>query len=316
MSDLGKLHWFLGMRIDQSEDCSSVSIDQSKYIEDVANQFDVAELKASTPMDDQLKLSRHDMPKAGTIEHDEVLKLPYKALIGCLLYISGKTRPDVAYAVHTLARFSQYPSLKAWNAALRVLMYLNNTKDLKITHSKHGNSEVKVMSETKQMSWSQSWWDKIVSWTDSTWGGDLGTMRSTTGYVVMLAGAAISWNSRLQPTVALSSTEAEYMACTSVLQDVMHHRMLHEECGFKFSEPTLVMEDNQGCIHMAKAQGNHKRVKHLDLKTHFIRQAVDAGTATLQYVPTNDQLADALTKALPRQRFELLRNKMMNIGSS
>jgi hypothetical protein len=73
------------------------------------------------------------------------------------------------------------------------------------------------------------------------------------------------------------------------------------------------MEDNQGCIHMAKAQGNHKRVKHLDLKTHFIRQAVDAGTVTLKHVPTNDQLADALTKALPRQRFELLRNKMMNI---
>ena len=71
------------------------------------------------------------------------------------------------------------------------------------------------------------------------------------------------------------------------------------------------MEDNQGCIHMAKAQGNHKRVKHLDLKIHFVRQAVEAGTVVLQYIPTNDQLADMFTKALPKQRFEVLRNKII-----
>ena len=316
MTDLGKLQWFLGMKINQSDDCASVSIDQSRYIEDVAKKFGVENAKVSTPMDDQLKLSREDSPKVGSPEHEEVAKLPYKALIGCLLYISGKTRPDITFAVHTLARFSQYPSLKAWNAALRVLKYLHCTKDMKITYSRDGNSNVQVISETKQVSWSKSWWNKLTSWADSNWGGDLDTMRSTTGYIVMLAGAAISWNSRLQPTVALSSTEAEYMACTSVVQEVIHQRMLQEEFGNEDKEPTLLMEDNQGCIHMAKAQGNHKRVKHLDLKIHFVRQAVEAGTVVLQYIPTNDQLADMFTKALPKQRFEVLRNKIMNVPSS
>ena len=314
MTDLGKLSWFLGMKISQSGDCSTVSIDQSKYIEDVASKFGVTDgTKYSTPMDENLKLSRQDAPKIGSPEHDEASKLPYKELIGCLLYISGKSRPDVTYAVHLLARFSMFPSLKSYNAALRVLSYLHQTKDEKLTYSKYGNSEIEVLSESKQASNSAK---TITAWADSNWGGDPDTMRSTTGYVVMYAGAAISWNSRLQPTVALSSTEAEYMACTSVLQDVMHHRMLHEEFGYGINEPTVIMEDNQGCIHMAKAQGNHKRVKHLDLKVHFVRQAVDAGTVVLDYISTNDQLADTFTKALPRQRFIQLRNKILNIGTS
>jgi hypothetical protein len=127
----------------------------------------------------------------------------------------------------------------------------------------------------------------------------LETRRSTTGYIYLLAGGAVSWEARLQPTVAASSTEAEYMAAFSAVQDAVHMRSLLADLGAKQGSPTLIYEDNRGAMALANNTGWHKRTKHIDVKYHFLRERVATGEVKLEYVKTGDQVADMLTKALP-----------------
>ena len=148
---------------------------------------------------------------------------------------------------------------------------------------------------------------KITGYADSDWASDKDTRRSVTAYVYTLGGAAVSWTSRLQQTVALSSAESEYMAASAASQEAIHLRRLLESLGFKQEGPTVIYDDNQGAIAMTKNPVMHRRTKHIDIRHHFVREAVARGDVTLVYVPTSEQAADLLTKALTRATVQRLR---------
>jgi hypothetical protein len=150
----------------------------------------------------------------------------------------------------------------------------------------------------------------VIAYCDADYAGDVDKRRSTTAYAFMLAGGSISWASKLQPTVATSTTEAEYMAAFFAVQEAIYVRRLMRDLGFE-QRMTQIMEDNQGCIFLSENPVFHQRTKHIDVKYHFVRERVESGEVKLVYVTTTDQLADLLTKPLERVRFEALRKQVL-----
>ena len=173
-------------------------------------------------------------------------------------------------------------------AAKRILRYQKQTKDLNLTYVRNSP-------------------EAIVGYSDADWAGDVQDRRSTSGNVFLLGGGAITWSSRKQSSVALSTVEAEYMALSVATQEAIWLRHLQEELGVTNTGPTLIYEDNQGAISMAKNPVFHKRTKHVQIRYHFVREAVVQGTITLEYCRTDEMLADSFTKALARDQFEKLR---------
>jgi hypothetical protein len=151
------------------------------------------------------------------------------------------------------------------------------------------------------LTYSRTGEQNLVGFADSDWGGDLTTRRSTTGYLFTLAGAAISWSSKRQPTVALSSTEAEYMSACSAAQETVYLRALLKDLGHPQNGPTVLHQDNQGAIAIGSDFISNRRTKHIDIKYHFIREKVEDGVIRLQYIPTAEMVADCLTKPVGRQ---------------
>eukprot|EP00873_Tetraselmis_striata_P039364 jgi/Tetstr1/459628/TSEL_004984.t1 len=208
--------------------------------------------------------------------------MPYQALVGSLLYAMVATRPDIAEAVSKLCRVMAKPEERHWQAAKRVLRYLKGTKTLGLTFS-GGKAD-----------------GLLHGYCDADWAGDVVSRRSTTGFVFMLCGAAVSWKSQLQATVALSTAEAEYMAlCAAVCEALFLRELLRELCCAQ-SEATVIFEDNQSCIALTRNPMTHGRSKHIAIKYHFTREKVLSGEVAIEYCPTAQMVADALTKALGR----------------
>jgi hypothetical protein len=219
----------------------------------------------------------------------------YMSLVGSILYAALVSRPDIAYAVQALGRHIQASTVVHHVAAKRVLRYLTGTRDLGIKYSVGGASGGALME----------------GYSDSDWAGDVDTRRSTTAYVFMIAGGAMSWSSRLQATVALSSTEAEYMSLCAAAQEAIYLRQLLADLGYEQREPTVIYDDNQGCVALAQSDRINKRTKHIDVRYHFVRERVESRELKIKYVPTEHQLADMLTKALERVKMEKLRMKVL-----
>ena len=218
----------------------------------------------------------------------------YMSLVGSLLYAAMVTRPDIAFAVQALGRHLQSSSDAHWTAGKRILRYLKGTKDMSLLYgeSKHGEVTLKGFA-------------------DADWATDKDTRRSVTGYVFEVGGAAVTWNSKLQPTVALSTSEAEYMAASAATQEAIHLRRLLGDLGFPQEGPTVILEDNMGCICMSENPVMHRRTKHIDIKFHFIREAIERGDVVLTFTSTSTQVADLLTKPLPKARTQKLRDYIM-----
>ena len=143
-----------------------------------------------------------------------------------------------------------------------------------------------------------------MGYTDADWAGDPDTRRSTSGYLFNLGSAAISWSSKRQATVSLSSCEAEYMGETQATKEAMWLRRLMEEliCD-EIKKPTILLADNQGAIALAKNASQHGRTKHIDIQQHFVREKQSEGYIDVQFIPTKDELADGLTKPLAGEAF-------------
>ncbi|XP_037034243.1 secreted RxLR effector protein 161-like [Bradysia coprophila] len=191
MKDLGRATNCVGIRITYNQ--NSICLDQSTYIAEVLKRFGMADSKpVSTPSDVNQKLS---MNATSNNEEDENItgKVPYQELVGCLLFIAQGTRPDIAFAVNDVSRFNQNHRAIHWKAVKRILRYLQGTIGCKLRYSKNGNQD-------------------LVGYTDSDWASDIDKRRSCSGNFFKLSGGAVSWYSKRQQTVALSTTEAEYMA--------------------------------------------------------------------------------------------------------
>ena len=148
----------------------------------------------------------------------------------------------------------------------------------------------------------------LLGYSDADWGGDLSTRKSTSGYLFKLCGGIVSWKTKKQPVIALSSTKAEYIALCSATQEAVWLRRLLESIGFAQQEPTTTYEDNQGAIALSKNTKNHAQTKHIDIRYHYIREAIEKNNIMLEYCPTEQQTADILTKGLAKERFQKLRS--------
>ena len=236
----------------------------------------------STPIDPSTKLTKT------TDDEQSVDQQLYQSAIGSFLYLSGGTRPDITFSVNNLAKFSAKPSKQHWTAIKRVMRYLKGTINFGILYTKQESKD-------------------FVAYSDAVWAGDLDDHKSTSGYLFKINGGAMSWRSKKQCFVALSTAEAEYTSLASTAQEAVWLRQLTTELGSGSTEATTIFEDNQAAILMSKNPQFHGRAKHISIKYQFVCEQVSDGTVTLKYCRTQDMVADILTKGLHCDQFTKLR---------
>ena len=278
MKDLGPAKYLLGIQITQDE--HGISMCQSTYIRKLAEEQGLLNAKTVS-----VPISGGDIGSLGELstEEDEPIdSKEYRHLIGQLLYVSVATRPDIAFAMGLLGRFASKPTKKHLKLAWKVVAYLNSTANYQLTY-RQGSGLI-----------------KLTGYSDSDWASDKTDRRSVTGYMFSIGEAPISWRSKKQRTVALSSTEAEYMASTQATKEAVWLRHLLAELGYPQDGPTIIQEDNQGAIAITCNPCHHERTKHIDIQYHFVREKTEDGTVLLEYCPTEEQVADLLTKPLVR----------------
>ena len=186
------------------------------------------------------------------------------------------------------------PSSEHWVAAKRVLRYIKGTVNVGLVFRKSDKFD-------------------LVGYSDADWAGDVDSRKSTSGYVFMLGNSVISWTSKKQPVVALSTTEAEYIALCLATQEAVWLRRLLASVGQNQKESTKIFEDNQGTIHISKNPRHHPRTKHIDIKYHYVRESVQKNVINVVHCDTNRMVADTFTKGLPKPAFEKHRASM-NVG--
>ena len=235
----------------------------------------------STPADLKVKLQKEDgfsRPVDAT---------SYQSMVGSLLYAAIATRPDIAQAVGVVSKFCANPTQNHLTAAKRILRYLKATAYLGLSYKKCADGN-------------------LIGYSDADWVGDIDDCHSTSGNVFSFACGAVSWLSKKQATVSLSTAEAEYVALSTATQEAIWLRRLLADIGEPPEGPTEIYEDNQGAISMAKNPVGHARTKHIDIRYHFVREGVRDGAIALKYIATDEMIADILTKPLPNHRFQKL----------
>lgn len=281
MKDMGRLHYCLGISVVQDDDRKCIWLHQKQYILNMLSRYGMSEANpAPTPADVNVKLVKND---GVSKEVDPVM---YQSMVGSLLYAAMATRPDIAHAVGVVSKFNSNPTEAHLTAVKRILRYLKGTIDLALRFNDEPGS--------------------LIGYSDADWAGDLDDRHSTTGNLFLLAGGAVSWLSKKQPVVALSTCEAEYVALSLATQEAVWLRRMLTELGAS-PECVLLMEDNQGAIALAKNPVAHARTKHIDIRYHHIREAIQSGMIDVQYCPTSEMNADLLTKPLPKGLFQKFR---------
>jgi hypothetical protein len=284
MKDLGNIHYILGIKMTHTAE-GSIIMSQTHYIDAILRQYNMEDARAAgAPLNASVKLSK-PMAEATIDEQRYMRNVPYLNVIGSLMYLAQATRPDIAYAVGLLGRFASDPRPVHWEAAKHLMRYLIGTRNYCLKYSKSNMP--------------------LYGYCDADWGNDTDTRRSTTGYVFMLSNGAITWQSKRQQTVALSSTEAEYMAATQATKEATWLIQLLKDLNQNIPKPLTIKCDNQSCISIAKNPVHHQRTKHIDIQYHYVREKLKDNLITLQYCPTDQMVADLLTKALAKGKHNI-----------
>jgi hypothetical protein len=213
----------------------------------------------------------------------------FKQMVGCLMYLLA-TRPDLTYSVCLVARFMDRPTEMHMMAVKRIMRYLKGT----LTHG--------VMYKHKPDGKFE-----LIGWSDSDYAGDLNDRKSTSGYVFMLGTGAVSWSSKKQPIVTLSTTEAEYVAAAACACQCIWMRAVLEHLQVKQNEGTVILCDNSSSIKLSKNPVMHGRCKHIDVRFHFLRDLAKDNVVELKFCKSEDQIADLMTKPLKLEAFSKLR---------
>ena len=278
---LQELNWLLGIEISRDLEKRTVSFSQRAYIDQILSRYNFEDLKPlAIPMDPHLQLSQDDCPSTPA-DIAAMRHKPYREALGALMYAAVATRPDIAYAVSQLARYSANPGMKHWNALRRVYAYLKGTRDLALTLG--GDDQ-----------------EPLVGYSDAD-GMTTEGRQAISGYAFLIGGA-VSWSSKRQEIVAQSTSEAEYVALSHAAKEALWLRNYLHEVWRMPLDATTIYSDNQSAIALAKDDRYHSRTKHIDIRFHFIRYHVEHGNLTVTYCPTEDMVADTLTKALPSMK--------------
>jgi hypothetical protein len=284
---------YVGMEISRNRKEKTITVCQKGYTSRMLSRFGMKDAKpVNCPADPSLKLSK-DMDEEWT-QGEQMERVPYREAVGALNYLAVISRPDIAFAVSRVARFSENPSPSHWSAVKRIMRYLKGTISYALVFGKEPGGMT------------------MTGYCDSDWAGDIESRCSTSGFIFTLNGGPVSWSSKLQKTCALSSTEAEYMAMTEALKEVLWFRPLLTELGILEDGPTRVLVDNQGALSLSRNAEFHRRTKHISVRFHRIREEQEEGQIKFDYVETMEQAADFLTKPLGGQQLKKCL-KMVNI---
>lgn len=287
-TDQGDPRLLLGIEIKRNRKTREIKISQGQFLRKLLVRFRMEDCHpVATPMEN----ANHLLPATDANKFEDPSL--YRAAIGSLMYAAIGTRPDLAFAVQKLAQFSHAPSNEHWTAVKRVFRYLKGTLDLGIVYSGTDAAPITVRG-----------------YSDADWATDRMDRKSISGYVFLLGGGAIAWSSKKQQTVALSSTEAEYMALTRASQHAIWLRKFFDFIGFPQPDPSLIFLDNRSALDLAYNPEFHDRSKHIDTRHHWIRDALADDLVTLEWIPTAEMVADTLTKSLSRHLFQKFADAM------
>jgi hypothetical protein len=275
MTDLGRMRYFLGVEVNQGS--HGIFICQQKYIKDILSRFGMEMCNVvCSPIVPGNKLSKDQNGKCVDATY-------YKQIVGSLMYLLA-TRPDLAYSVCLIARFMEKPTENHLIAAKRILRYLKGTANLGILYERG----------VKQA---------LQGWTDSDYAGDVEDRKSTSGYVYTYGSSAISWSSKKQPIVTLSTTEAEFVAAASCACQGLWLKRILCQLGEDQGKGIVIFCDNSSSIKLSKNPIMHGRCKHIDVRYFFLRDLVKDEVFELKHCKTQDQIADVMTKPLKLESF-------------
>ncbi|KAK6159097.1 hypothetical protein DH2020_006411 [Rehmannia glutinosa] len=282
MSMMGELNFFLGLQIKQCQE--GIYISQSKYTKELLNNFGIEEGRTvSTPMATKVKIDKDEKGKS-------VDESKYRGMIGSLLYLTT-SRPDILHAVCLCARFQSNPKESHMSAVKRIFRYLKGTIQYGLFYPKN-----EIFS--------------LKGYSDLDYAGNIDDRKSTSGSCQFLVDCLVSWFSKKQNCVSLSTAEAEYFSsafcCTQLLW--MKQTLADYKCFFE-SVPIFYC-DNSSAINISKNPVQHSRTKHIDIRHHFIRDLVENKIVTIDFVTTENQITDIFTKALDFQRFKYLKQSL------
>ncbi|ESW98399.1 Polyprotein (gag/pol) of Ty1/Copia retrotransposon [Ogataea parapolymorpha DL-1] len=283
MKDLGPVQRFLGMDITQTS--SQVHLSLHSYIFQLLQHTGMLDCNpvhipfaSSTYLMDSSPLDGSDITE-------------YRSLVGKLLFAANTGRPDISYAVSYLSRYMQTPLEEHMRGVKHLLRYLKGSMNMGITYQRR-----------------QSF--KLTGYTDADWGGSKEDRKSTSGYVFMLGDSPITWRSKKQEVVALSTTEAEYIALSDGVKELLWLDQLINQIDLKLESIPVIWSDNTSCISLANHPHAHPRTKHIDIRHHHIRETLQRNKFVLKHMDTHHMIADIFTKGLARPQFEYLREAM------
>jgi hypothetical protein len=283
MKDLGPIGHLLGMDASQDLTLRTLTLSQGTYIRSILRRFSLEKGKLrAVPMIPGLQLAK------GQIDDK-----PFPQMVGSLLYLTSCTRPDIAFAVNKLTRFISCHDQTHWDAGVHVCEYLLGTLNLGL--------------KFRKVPWEDF---TLKGFSDSDYASDATTRRSVTGYVFTMGSAPIAWRSKTQPTVALSSTEAEYMALGATVAEGLYLKRMVAEFGY--TSVMHIFGDNMSSLHMVRNSSSNNKSKHIDVRHHFIRDHFASGMFQLEHLGTEDMVADMLTKSLAKVLHEKHRGELMN----
>ena len=282
MTDLGEMKKILGLRVERNHEKGTLKISQEPYIDIILTRFHMQDANSvSTPLSKSVTLTMTskdtDLPK---------IDVPYAKAVGSLMYATLGTRPDLAFAIQHLSKFTTSYGPEPWTALKHVFHYQKGTRNVGIIFKKDANAELQL-------------------YVDSGFAHRADAL-SIGGYVAMFGGGCIACILKKQRTVALSMTEAEYIVLTEGAKQLIWPRCALQELGFDQEQPTLIQCDNLGAITISHDTTYHARTKHISIAYHFIRKKVASNQAALTYVQSKENPAGIMMEGLGLQQHKYL----------
>ena len=281
-TDMGEANHFLGLTIKRDRKMKILEMNQQNKVTEYLEQHGVTDSKnKETPLSVPL-----DNEPNGEISE----RITYQKIVGQLQYLGSTTRPDLTQAASALARYNSCPSKIHWNALRGTLKYLNGTRELTLQYRA---TEEKTNNQIL-----------ITAFSDADYANNKETRRSRIRYAIMTMGALVAWQSKLQPTIATSTTEAEYQAAAATIKEALWMRNLVKQLLEPKTIKVEILIDNQSALRLLKNPQSVTQAKHIDVQHHFIRERAMREEIELMYCPTESMWADYLTKPIPAPKFK------------
>jgi len=268
---------FLGIKVENNE--HGIYLSQTEYIEKLLSKYGMSECKsAMTPIiTGEDRTSNEDNEKCNVDSYQE--------LIGELLYLANRTRPDITFVTSYISQYNHSPEKRHYMLGKRVLRYLNGTKNKCLYYDRACGM--------------------LRAYSDASW-GNAENGKSFSGGAVFIGNSLISWKGKKQRTVGNSTCEVELFAVSEIVKDIMwlQNMLIELRCTEYISEPLNIYCDNQATIQWLKNAKSSTKIRHVNLKFHFVRDEVEKGRINVSYINTSNMIADCLTKSVSKEKLE------------